>query len=74
MQSDNPQNLFILILLTLLTACTKQSWYAGAQSAQTAHCMKGPASEYEDCIKQSNQDYDEYSKKREQLLKENQGN
>ena len=72
MGTTRKQNIFIVtgILTILLASCSRQNWYAGAQSSQTAHCMKEPASEYEDCTQQSKEDYDEYSKNREQLLKE----
>ncbi len=59
-------------LLLTLTACTTESWYQGAKSAQAAHCMKEPISEYEDCMKQTEGGYDSYQEKREQLLEENQ--
>ena len=70
-------NQHIIITLTFaiaLTACSKQSWYQGAQSSQTAHCMKEPLSEYKDCTQQSGENYDEYNKNREQLLKEKHSN
>lgn len=59
----------ILLLLTItLTACSQQNWYQGAQSAQTANCMKQPLAEYNDCNQQSQEmSYQEYEKKQEQL-------
>ena len=67
------KHLYIAITLVAitLTACTKQAWYQGAQSAKEAHCMKGPVSEYEDCIQQSSENYDEYNRNREALIEEN---
>ncbi len=61
----------IILLVTALTACSKQAWYQGAQSSQTAHCMKVPVSEYNDCIQQSSENYDVYNKNRETLIEEN---
>lgn len=63
-----------LILPMILTSCSAEGWYAGAQSAQQAQCMKEPAATYDDCMKQTGESYDEYSKKREELIKENQAN
>ena len=63
---------YIIISLTFaaaLTACSKESWYQGAQSSQTAHCMKEPLSEYENCTQQSRENYSEYNKNRESLIK-----
>ncbi|MBE9559200.1 MAG: hypothetical protein IMF15_00360 [Proteobacteria bacterium] len=53
--------------MIVLAACTKQSWYQGAQSAQSAHCLKEPLSEYEDCNKQSKESYEDYKNSRDQL-------
>ncbi len=50
MTTFNRHNVLILItmiIMVTLAACTKQNWYQGAQSAQTANCMKEPLSEYE---------------------------
>lgn len=66
------QFFFTIILLAItLGACSKQAWYQGAQSAKEAHCMKEPVSEYEDCMQQSSENYDEYNKNREALIEEN---
>lgn len=66
------QIFFTIILLAItLNACSKQAWYQGAQSAKEAHCMKEPVSEYEDCMQQSSENYDEYNKNREALIEEN---
>ena len=72
-QTDNFSDLLLvsIVLIITLSACSKHNWYQGAQSAKEAHCMKGPVSEYEDCIKQSSENYDEYIKNREALIKEN---
>jgi len=56
-----------VIAATALTACSKQSWYQGVQSAHEAQCLKGPPSEYDECIKQSDRSYDEYEKNRKEL-------
>jgi len=59
----------VILLSTLLsTACSKQNWYAGAQAAQEAHCMKQPTSEYEECMQQTSESYNEYEIKRQDVL------
>ena len=68
-------SIVLVALLLAVTGCTTESWYQGAKSAQTSHCMKEPISEYEDCIKQAGEDgesYQGYKEKREQLLQGNQ--
>lgn len=63
--------LFIaLLLMSGLNACSKQSWYQGAQSAKTANCMKQPISEYEDCVQQSDENYHDYERNRKELKQE----
>lgn len=64
------QILVTVILLVTLTACTTQNWYKGAQSAQTAQCMKEPLSEFEDCNEQTKESYDSFKENREQLIDE----
>jgi hypothetical protein len=67
MRIDRQHNLAALFLLIALTSCSSQNWYKGAQSYQQARCMNEPVSEYENCVQQSDGNYDEYSKSRQQL-------
>lgn len=62
--------LLLIGISASLTACSKQNWYQGGQSSLQAQCMKGPASEYNDCMKQSSESYPEYEKNREELSKD----
>ena len=72
-KADNFSGLLLvsIVLIITLSACSRQNWYQGAQSAKEAHCMKEPVSEYEDCMQQSSENYDEYNKNREALIEEN---
>ncbi len=63
--------LFPVLVYILLTACSEQSWYQGAQSAQTAECMKQPLSEFKDCNKTTEKSYLQYKSERDQLLENN---
>ncbi len=74
MEITHQHIIITLTFATALTACSKENWYQGAQSSQTAHCIKEPLSEYENCTQQSAENYDEYIKNREQLLKEKHNN
>ena len=58
-----------MVIVITVVACTKQGWYQGARSSQTANCMKEPLSEYEDCNKQSDESYEDYKNSRDQLEK-----
>ncbi len=59
-----------LIVTVGLTACSKQNWYQGMQSSQTANCMKGPVSKYDDCKQQSDESYENYESNRKDLTKD----
>jgi pantothenate synthetase len=61
--------LLLLLASVSLIACSEQNWYQGAQSAQTAECMKQPLSEYKDCNKAAEKSYEQYKSERDQLLK-----
>ncbi len=62
----------LILIATVLPACSQQNWYQGMQSAQTAQCMKQPLAEYNDCKQQSGEmDYADYKKNQQQLQKKN---
>lgn len=71
------RNINIVLLLACSTipltmaGCTTQSWYKGAQAAQTTQCMKQPLSVYDECNKQTEQSYESYEEERKEILKEN---
>jgi hypothetical protein len=72
MKTNNPIELSILFLVTVsltttLSACSKQNWYQGMQSAHEARCMQEPVSEYDECMRQSGDSYNEYEKNRGDL-------
>lgn len=64
------RKILLVMPLLCLTSCSTQAWYTGVQNAQTAHCLKVPASEYDDCIDQTTENYNEYEKKRIDLTGE----
>lgn len=66
-----PQLVIItFIFVPGLSACSKQAWYQGMQSAQTAKCMEEPVSEYDDCNQQSDEIYQDYERNRKDLNKQ----
>ena len=56
------------VSLLCLISCSTQAWYQSAKDAQTAHCLKGPISEYEDCKTGSTDSYNEYEKERDSTI------
>ena len=65
------KSLFILsVLLFITTACSKQQVYYGLKESQKNECRKLiHQSEYETCMSQHNESYEQYQMKREEALK-----
>ncbi len=62
--------LFILLFVFLsLSACTSSNWYHGMKASEQVQCLNVPQSEYDECMKNSNESYEEYKQKREELEK-----
>jgi hypothetical protein len=59
--------LLAVLLMPVLYACSKQNWYQGVQSTHQARCMQEPLSEYDECMQQSNDNYNEYENSRKDL-------
>lgn len=63
---------YLLAITTVtlaLTACTTSNWYKGMQSREQIQCLNVPEAEYDDCMKNTNESYDEYKEKRKELDK-----
>ena len=63
------QKILVVMSLLFLISCSTQAWYQSTKDAQTAHCLKGPLSEYEDCKKGSTDTYNEYEKERDDTIR-----
>lgn len=62
--------LFIFIVLTL-QACSAKQFHSLIQDHQKQECQSLPTnSQYEECIKRNNESYDEYSRKREEVIED----
>ncbi|MBN2865299.1 MAG: hypothetical protein JXK16_04770 [Thiotrichales bacterium] len=55
----------LLITSTLLASCSNQQVYNAIQVNQQSKCQKLPPSQYDDCIKQQSESYEEYQRKLE---------
>lgn len=62
---------FIITITMATVACSKQGWYEGVKAANKSNCLKQPDSEYQDCIADSDDSYEQYNRKREELINEN---
>jgi hypothetical protein len=70
MKTTNQYMVISFIFALGLSACTKQAWYQGAQSAKTANCMKEPISEFDECKQQSDDSYHDYERSRKDLTED----
>jgi len=52
----------------LLSACSNKEVYNTVQKNRKQDCQKLPPSVYEECIKQHSESFDEYERKRRQVL------
>lgn len=59
------KSVFGCLALLLITACSAEQGYKQAQSWEQSRCVKGPASEYQNCMKQADMSYQEYEILRE---------
>ena len=62
--------LSLLLVILMLSSCTNQQIYRAFQSNQQLDCQGLPQSQYEECIKLSDESYDSYQQKRDEMKKE----
>ena len=55
-----------------LAACSNRQVYDAIQDNQRLECAKLQGSQYEECMKQVSQPYDEYRREREDLIEQQQ--
>lgn len=60
---------WIMIALALCTACSQQSVYEGLKQNNRNECNKMPESQRQLCLEKVDQDYQDYQREREALLK-----
>jgi len=63
---------FILVLSTLLIgtqACMNKGVYISLQKHQEIMCNKVPESDYESCMKEAKESYEDYQLKRDEIIK-----
>ena len=60
-------NWLVLFLIILLQACSSQDIYELIQDNQLSECQTLPLPQYDECMEQANESYDEYSEKRKEV-------
>jgi hypothetical protein len=56
--------------LGLVQACSHQQVYDAVQQNRQFECQKLPGSQYEECMEQYSEPYEEYERERQELLEE----
>ena len=61
--------IFIILLMTLLVACSNKQAYNAVQANQRSQCQKLPNSEYEECKQREQLSYEQYQEERKKVKK-----
>ncbi len=67
---NNSKTFCIISLLLLVAACSNQQVYQTIQHDQLRDCEKQPPSVYEECVKENSESYDDYERKRQEVLEQ----
>ena len=57
-----------LVAVTLSAGCTARNWYEGVQQNHRQRCELVPASEREECLAQHDDRYEDYQRKRSEVV------
>ena len=60
----------MLVASWLVQACSQQQVYDAIQQNRQLECQKLPGTQYEECMKQYSEPYEEYERERQELLRE----
>lgn len=64
--------LTLIALISVITGCTNKQVYTAVQQNRQFECQKLPQSQYEECMKDYDQSYEDYANDREAILKDQQ--
>ena len=57
--------LVLSLVIVLVQGCTNRAWYEGFKSSERFRCQHLSSPEYEECLRQSDVDYDTYKNERD---------
>lgn len=57
------------ISLVFVVSCSSKGWYEGMKNREKLLCNQVPPSEYEDCVRQAEGNYEDYRRQREEIKK-----
>ncbi|MBZ9613536.1 hypothetical protein [Rheinheimera maricola] len=63
------KNILVICLLLGVTGCSNKGVYQDLQRNKHNECMRGPVADYDRCMQNMDQSYEEYEQQRQQALK-----
>jgi len=57
-----------VFLCLVMVACSSRQAYEGLKSGHRSSCLEYPESEYQDCVDESNTNYHDYQRQREEII------
>ena len=60
----------LVLCVLALPACSNRQVYDAIQKNRQLECQKLPGTQYEECMQQFSEPYDEYKRQRDELTKE----
>ena len=60
----------MILLASTVVSCSKASVYEGTRHSAKNECLTLPSSQYEECMKQYQEDYESYNRKRESVKRD----
>jgi len=65
-----PKHLVVLTFISALAACSNKQIYESTQLNRQNECYKLPDAQIDECMEQHKKSFDEYDRKRQELLEE----
>lgn len=62
--------LIMMVFIFFIQACSSRQWYETVHQNQRIQCQKVPYNEYAECMERANETYDQYKRKRDEVVKE----
>lgn len=60
----------LVLICIMLSGCTAKNLYQAAQENRRQNCIHEPPGQYEACLEEYSESYEEYEEKRQSLLKD----
>lgn len=67
---DKAVYFLVILFFVCLQGCSSRQWYETVHQNQKIQCQKVPYNEYAECMERANETYDQYKRKRDEVVKE----